>query len=338
MDVKKYFVKLVSEDGYGYNIGMELLKSLRLLGDRGRIRILRLLAKEELSVAELQEILGMGQSRISMQLSQLKQEGFVEVRRSGQKSLYQMAAPSGLEAILTEVLAKSAAEIPESAHDDVGLRLALSRRKDQLRSYFDELAGRFGRSYVPGRSWKAFAEMLIRLLPPLVIADLGAGEGTLALLLSQRAERVIAVDSSEKMVEYGLSLVERNGIQNLEYRLGDMEELPIASSEVDLVLMHQALHHALHPSQALSEAYRILRPGGRIVLLDLLKHEVEAARELYADVWLGFSQVDLLTLLRQAGFQQIDISLVDRDPEPPHFETILAIAEKSPAHRGETKA
>jgi ubiquinone/menaquinone biosynthesis C-methylase UbiE/DNA-binding HxlR family transcriptional regulator len=305
-----------------------MLKALRLLGDKARIRILRLLASEDLSVAELQEILGMGQSRISMQLSQLKQAGFVEVRRSGQKSIYRLIVPAGAGTILTEVLEQSTAEIPESGHDDEGLRLVLSRRKDTLRTYFDELAGRFGRSYVPGRSWKALAEVLLRLLPPLVIADLGAGEGTLALMLAQRAERVIAVDSSGKMVEYGADLAARNGIANLEYRQGDMEELPIASQEVDLVLVHQALHHALHPGQALMEAWRVLRPGGRIVLLDLLKHDVEATRELYADVWLGFSQAELVVWLRQAGFENIDISVVDRAAEPPYFETLMALAEK----------
>ncbi len=307
---------------------MEILKMLRLLSDKARIRILRLLADEDLSVADLQEILGMGQSRISMQLSQLKQAGLVEMRRSGQKSIYRMTVPPGAQAIIEDVLAQSAAELPESGHDDEGLRLVLSRRKDTLRGYFDELAGRFGRSYVPGRSWKALAEMLLRLMPPLVIADLGAGEGTLALMLAQRAERVIAVDSSGKMVEYGAGLAERNGITNLEYRQGDMEDLPIASGEVDLVLMHQALHHALHPGQALAEAWRVLRPGGRIVLLDLLRHDVEAARELYADVWLGFSQAELIVWLRQAGFERADISVVDRAAEPPHFETLMALAEK----------
>ncbi len=307
---------------------MQMLKWLRLLGEPARIRVLRLLAKEELSVAELQEILGMGQSRISMQLSQLKQAGLVDVRKSGQKSLYSIAAPPGAQTILVEVLEKSAEEIPETAQDEQALRLVLDRRKDHLRSYFDELAGKFGRSYVPGRSWKALAEMLLRLLPPLTIADLGAGEGTLALMLAQSAERVIAVDSSEKMVEYGRELVARNGIANLDYRLGDMEELPIEAAEVDLVLLHQALHHALHPQTALSEAYRVLRPGGRIVVLDLVKHELEAARTLYGDVWLGFSQVDLLTLLRNAGFEEIDLTIADRAEESPHFETVMAIANR----------
>jgi len=308
---------------------MELLKALRILGDKGRVRILRLLDKEELSVADLQEILGMGQSRISMQLSQLKQAGFVEVRRAGQKSLYHVTAPPGAQAILAEVLRRSPEEIKETAHDDEGLRLILGRRKDNLRSHFDELAGRFGRDYVPGRSWKALSDMLLRLLPPLVIADLGAGEGTLALLLAQSAQRVIAVDNSEKMVAYGAGLAARNEVKNLEYRLGDLEELPIAAHEVDLVLMHQTLHHALHPRLALAEAWRVLRPGGRIVILDLLKHEFEAARDLYGDVWLGFSQVELIELLRQAQFHEVDVALVDREAETPHFQTIMALAEKA---------
>jgi ArsR family transcriptional regulator len=307
---------------------VELLKTLRLLGDEGRVRILRLLDKEELSVAELQEILGMGQSRISMQLSQLKQSGFVEMRRVGQKSLYHITAPPGVETVLSEVLQRSAGEIAEAAHDDEGLRLILGRRKDNLRSHFDELAGRFGRDYVPGRSWKALFEMLLRLMPPLVIADLGAGEGTLSLLLAQHAKQVIAVDNSEKMVEYGRTLAQRSVIENLDYRLGDLEELPLGEGEVDLVLMHQTLHHALHPGQAVAEAYRILRPGGSIVILDLLKHDFEGARDFYADVWLGFSQVELLNLLRQAQFQHAEVAVVDREPDTPHFQTVMALARK----------
>lgn len=308
---------------------MDLLKSLRLLGDEGRVRLLRLLDREELSVAELQEILGMGQSRISMQLSQLKQAGFVEVRRSGQKSLYRASAPAGAQTILDEVLRRSREEIKEVKQDDAGLQLILGRRKDRLRSHFDELAGKFGRDYVPGRSWKGLSEMLLRLLPPLVIADLGAGEGTLALLMAQRAERVIAVDNSEKMVEYGAGLAERNGVPNLEYRLGDMEEVPIADGEVDLALMHQTLHHSLHPKRAVEEAWRITRPGGSIVILDLLKHEFEAARELYADVWLGFSQVELIELLEQAGFEKVEVSIVSREDEAPYFTTVMAVGAKA---------
>jgi ArsR family transcriptional regulator len=307
---------------------MEILKAIRLLSDESRIRMLRLVAREELSVAELQEILGMGQSRISMQLSQLKQAGLVHVRRSGQKSLYHFVAPPDARAIIDELLVRSAGEIPESEHDDLGLELVLARRKDNLRGYFDELAGRFGRNYVPGRSWQALSEMLLRLLPPLDIADLGAGEGTLSLLLAPRAKRVIAVDNSEKMVEYTRSVAEKNGVANLDCRLGDIEDLPIDENEVDLALMHQVLHHALHPSRALAEAFRILRPGGRIFILDLLRHDIEEARDLYADVWLGFSQAELLQMLHNAGFERAQAQVVDREAEPPHFETVLATADK----------
>ncbi len=301
---------------------------MRVLSDEGRVRMLRLLGREELSVAELQEILGMGQSRISMQLSQLKQAGFVAVRRAGTKALYRFTAPPAEEAMIREVLDQSANEISEAAHDDEGLRLILDRRKDKLRQYFDGLAGRFGKNYVPGRSWEALSEMLLRLLPPLVIADLGAGEGTLALMLAKRAKQVIAVDSAQKMVAYGTDVALRNGVRNLEYRLGDLEELPIEAGGVDLALLHQSLHHALHPGKAIGEAWRILKPGGRIVVMDLLRHGREEARELYADVWLGFSQVDLMELLRSAGFEQADVAVVHRESQPPHFETVMAIAEK----------
>jgi ArsR family transcriptional regulator len=306
----------------------EFLKSLRVLSDEGRIRILRVLEREELSVAELQEILGMGQSRISMQLSQLKQGGFVEVRRAGQKSLYRLAIPAGINGVLAEILRRSTTEIREAAKDDEGLRLALERRKDKLRGYFDDLAGRFGRNYVPGRSWKGLAEVLLRLLPPLVIADLGAGEGTLSLMLAQTAERVIAVDSSEKMVNYGRDAAHRNGVENLEYRLGDLEELPLNDAEADIALLHQSLHHALHPRKAVEEAWRILKPGGRIVILDLRRHGFEQARDLYADVWLGFSHVELSQMLAEAHFSPADIAVVHREEEAPHFETVMAMAAK----------
>lgn len=302
-----------------------LIKVLRLLADEGRLRILRLLRAEELSVAELQDILGMGQSRISMQLAQLKQAGLVELRRAGQKSLYRLTLSPEHAGVITQLLADGASELREAAQDDRALDLVLRRRRDHLRSYFDELAGRFGRNYVPGRSWKGLAEMLLKLLPPLVIADLGAGEGTLSLLLAQRAERVIAVDNSEKMIEYGREVASRNGVANLEYRMGDLEELPIADAEVDIALLHQSLHHALHPARAVEEAARILKPGGRVVVMDLLKHRFEQAREMYADVWLGFAEVELVDLLQSAGFESIEASIVHREEEAPHFETLLAI-------------
>ena len=172
---------------------MSMLKSLRLLADPSRLRILLLLECEELSVAELQEILSMGQSRISTHLSQLKQADLVEDRRTGKNILYRLRQqPTGFESLLT-VLRQSAKEIPEASHDMAALKLILHKRQDRMRGYFDSLAGKFGKAYLPGRSWQGLAEMLLKLMPPMVIADLGAGEGTFSQLLAQRAERVIAV-------------------------------------------------------------------------------------------------------------------------------------------------
>ncbi len=303
-----------------------ILKSLRLLADPSRLRILLLLENEELSVAELQEILSMGQSRISTHLSQLKQAELVEDRRTGKNILYSLKPqPQSLLAVLRQGLL----EIPEAVHDAAALQLILRKRQDRMRGYFDSLAGKFGRAYLPGRSWQGLAEMLLKLMPPMVIADLGAGEGTFSQLLAQRAQHVIAVDNSLKMVEFGAALAVEHGVTNLEYRLGDLEALPIESDSVDLAFLSQALHHAQHPQRAVAEAYRILKPGGRIAILDLRKHQFEEARELYADLWLGFAEVELESFLRAAGFREVRSAVVHRESESPHLETLLAVADKS---------
>jgi ubiquinone/menaquinone biosynthesis C-methylase UbiE/DNA-binding MarR family transcriptional regulator len=307
-----------------------ILKNLRLLADPSRLRILLLVEREELSVAELQEILGMGQSRISTHLAQLKQAGLVEDRRNGKSILYQLnrAAQSNGFAQMLGVLRQAAAEIPEAGEDSEALRLALRRRQDKMRAYFDELAGKFGRNYVPGRSWQGLAETLLTLMPPMVIADLGAGEGTFSQLLARRSKKVIAVDNAEKMVEYGRELARKHGVKNLEYRKGDLEAVPIRDAAVDLAFFSQALHHAQHPERAVAEAWRILKPGGRIVVLDLLRHNYEEARELYADLWLGFTEVELTRFLRQTGFKNIETSVVHSEETAPHFETLLAVGDK----------
>jgi ArsR family transcriptional regulator len=190
------------------------------------------------------------------------------------------------------------------------------------------VAGRLGKNYVPGKSWKSLAEALLRLMPPMIVADLGAGEGAFALLLAQQAKKVIAVDSSAKMIEVGREQALRHGIKNLDFRIGDMEELPIKDAAVDLAFFSQSLHHALHPERAVADAFRILRPGGRIVVLDLQKHRFEEARELYADEWLGFSESDLESMLEKAGFSNVQTSVVDKEPETPQFQTLLAVATK----------
>ena len=307
-----------------------ILKMLRVVADPNRLRILLLLGNEELSVAELQEILGMGQSTISTHLAQLKQAELVEDRRAGKSSLYKLIV-DGKDEVVIGLLAQARAEIAEAEADQRAMRRVVRKRQDKMRSFFDSVAGRMGRDYVPGKSWKGVAEALLRLLPPMVIADLGAGEGAFALLLAQRAAKVIAVDSSPGMIEVGREQAARHGVSNVEYRLGDMEELPIDDAVVDLVFFSQSLHHALHPLQAVQEAWRILRPGGRIVILDLAKHRFEEARELYADEWLGFGEAELEMMLEKAGFDQVQTSIVHKEDDAPYFQTLLSVADKAGA-------
>lgn len=302
------------------------LKILKLLSDPTRLRILRLLGEEELTVAELQQILGMGQSRTSAHLAQLKAEGLVSDRRAG-KNIYYARAGSMPEAV-AELIASGGEELPEAPQDSAALKLVLRKRQDKAGTYFNELAGKFGRTYVPGRSWRALAHGLLRLLPPMVIADLGAGEGTLSQLLARTAKKVIAIDNSPAMVEFGSKLAAEHGLKNLEYRLGEIEEPPIKAASVDLALFSQALHHAASPGKALAAARKILKPGGRLMVLDLQSHTFEQARTLYAHVWLGFSEVELLRLIEKAGFKDAEVTVVSRETRAPNFQTVLATARK----------
>jgi len=306
------------------------IKFLRLLADPTRLRLLLLLEQEELSVAEMQEILGMGQSRISSHLAQLKRAGVVADRRAG-KNVYYGASANGNDlrrARVVELTRLLARDLPEASRDRTGLKLVLRKRQDKAREYFDELAGKFGRSYVPGRSWQALAHALIPLIPPGVIVDLGAGEGTLSQMLAKNARKVIAIDNSPRMVEFGSELARVHGFKNLEYRLGDIEDPPVAKNSVDLAVLSQALHHAIHPERAIAAAFTMLKRGGRLIVLDLLSHRFDQARELYADHWLGFSEVQLHQWLEKAGFHDIEVSVVSREKQSPHFQTVFATGEK----------
>ncbi len=301
-----------------------ILFLFKLISDPTRLRILAMLQKEPLSVAELQEVLSMGQSRISSQLSLLKKGGAVSDKRVGKSNIYS----SKLKKDISELVASAVAEIPEAKQDQETLEYILMKRKDQARAYFDRLAGKFGKQYVPGRSWKSLAEGLLKMTNYGVVVDLGAGEGTLSQLLAQNSDHVIAVDHSEKMVEYGSALAKEHKLENLEYRLGDIEKPPIDDESVDLVIFSQALHHAANPSKALQSAQKLLKPGGRLLILDLLQHSFEQAKELYGDVWLGFSELELIQMAKEAGFSDLQSAIVDREDEPPNFQTLLVTGQR----------
>lgn len=306
----------------------ETLKALRALADPTRLRLLALLHGQELSVHELQEITGLGQSRISTHLGLLAEAGLVQARREGKRTYYGLARSNSTAAALLAPALRGAEELPEREADQINLRRVLDLRAHRERLYFNQVAGRFGRSYGPGRSWQAFGQLLLRILPPLTVADLGSGEGLLSELLALRCRKVIAVDNSEKIIAFGAAKARKAGLKNLEFRLGDLQDPPIADATVDVVILSQALHHAEDPPRALRSAHRILKPGGQVMILDLRQHTFAKARELYGDLWPGFAESDLHRWLEAAGFGQIEITVVAREEEPPHFETLLAAAVK----------
>ena len=305
------------------------LKFLRALSDPTRLRIVALLEKEELPVNELQEVTRQGQSRISTHLGLLLDAGLLQSRREGKRTFSKLSVPSsGAAGEFMQLAIRGARELPEHAGDQINLKRVLNRRREQAQVYFNQVAGRFDRVYGPGRSWQAFGHLLLRILPPLVVADLGSGEGLLSELLARRCKRVIAVDNSEKIVAFGAAKAKKNNLKNLEFRLGDLQDPPVEAESVDLVILSQALHHAEEPARAIASAYRVLRPGGQVVILDLARHKFDQAHDLYGDRWLGFAESDLQRWLEEAGFKRIEISVVAREEQPPHFETVLAGAQK----------
>ena len=300
---------------------------LKLLSDPTRLRLLALVMREELSVAEIQEILGMGQSRISSQLALLRQAGLVSDRREGKKAFYSLRSPLPPKHLaLLRAATDAVTDLPALGDDRDNLDRILQKRRRTQEQYFNLIAGRLGKNYCPGRSWQAIGHLMLRLTPPIVIADLGAGEGLVSQLLAHRAKQVWCIDNSVKMVEVGTELAQKNGLANLSYKHGDIEQVPLPDRSVDLAILSQALHHAQHPQTAVNEAFRILRPGGQVLILDLNEHTFEKARELYADVWLGFKESALHGFLKRAGFAKVEVSAVAQEPNEPRFETLLASA------------
>jgi ArsR family transcriptional regulator len=303
--------------------------TLKILSDPTRLRLVALVSREELSVAELQEILGMGQSRISSQLALLRQAGLVSDRREGKKAFYSLSpglAPK--QRALLAAATDCVAELGVMAEDRDNLDRILQKRRRVAEQYFNLIAGRLGRNYCPGRSWEAIGRLALRLAPAIDIADLGAGEGLISQLLARNARQVWCIDNSPAMVAVGTELARKNDLANLSYQLGDIEQVPLPDRSVDLAILSQALHHARHPQRAVDEAHRILRPGGQILVLDLAEHDFARARELYADVWLGFRESALHGFLRKAGFAQVEVTSAAKETVEPFFETLLASGSK----------
>ena len=311
--------------------------ALRALADPTRLRLLHLLTLEELSVVELTRILATGQSTVSQHLAQLREAGLIVDRKDGAKSFYSRAVAAGADAgaaaqawsEMEELIAATS----EAKADRAALEEVRAARASESRAYFDRIAEAIEHEYLPGRTWEGLAKGLIRLLPRTRVADLGIGGGELTLLLCTASESVIGVDASRAMLERVRAKAQRAGVKNLELRHGEIEALPLADGEVDLVVLSQALHHAEEPRRALAEAFRVLAPGGRLLVLDLVRHKERWTREKFQDRWPGFFERDLVDDLRKCGFEDCETSVVARERQPPYFQTLLALAAKPARER-----
>jgi SAM-dependent methyltransferase len=302
----------------------------RLLGDEARLRLLRVLTVERLNVTELTAVLGLAQSGISRHLGLLKDAGLVEESRQGGYAFYTAASPNGdalradVWAVLKHQFADTAGDAATQA-DDARLKEVLRLRKEDFKTHGPE-----SRQLVPGRSWAAWARALGHLLPSVVVADLGCGEGYLSLETARWARQVIAIDHAPEVLKRARALAKRRRVSNVSWRVGELEQVPLADASVDIALLSQALHHAARPARALAEAARILRPGGRLLLLDLRAHEQTWVTARLGDRWLGFSDQDLKHLLRDAGFEHVRLDVGARLKGDPF--TVLIASGTTPVH------
>src|SRR4029077_6646264 len=216
-------------------------------------------------------VLGLAQSGVSRHLGLLKDAGLVAEERDGGYSYYRAAlADDPVRAALDTQFEASAAD-PVVRADDARLQEVLRVRKEN----FDAHAGpdtRDARQLVPGRSWAAWSRALGLLMPSVKVADLGCGEGYLTIEAARWAARVVAVDRSEVVLKRAKALARRRRVSNVIWKKGELEKLPMKDASVDVAMLSQALHHAVNPSLAVSEATRVTTPGGRVLVLDLRAH------------------------------------------------------------------
>lgn len=302
----------------------------RLLGDDVRLRLLRLLAREQLNVKELTAILGIAQSGVSRHLGLLRKSGVVEERREGGFAYYSLRPQTdpGLQGVWEALEPRliDAADDPELRADDARLHEVLRLRKEDFLTH-----GSGAGQLVPGRSWAAWSRALGHLLPPLVVVDAGCGEGYLTAEAAAWAAHVVAVDRSKDMLRRARQLTHKRGLDNITWKVGEIEHLPLEDASADVVLLSQALHHATQPARAVAEALRVVKPGGRVLVLDLRAHDQEWVKQRLGDHWLGFSDDRLESLLTQAGLAEVRVEVGARLKGDPF--TVLIASGRRPEGR-----
>ena len=288
----------------------------RLLGDEARLRILRLLEKEHLNVSELTSILGIAQPGVSRHLRLLKEGGLVQEERDRGWTYYGLGSAPAALGRAWDLLRREIRAL-DSKGDDARLQEVLRHRKEDFTHE---------RGLVPGKSWAAWARALGHLLPPLRVADLGCGEGHLALEAARWAKHVTAVDVSDRALEGAKALAAARAIKNLSIKKGEIEDLPLEDGSIDVALLSQALHHAKDPVKAIREAARILAPGGTLLLLDLKSHKEEWVRKL-GDKWMGFDEESLRKMMKDAGLRDLQFEIGASKRGDP-FQVIVASGKK----------
>jgi SAM-dependent methyltransferase len=312
----------------------------RLLGDEARLRLLRVLAQDRFNVTELTGVLGLAQSGVSRHLGLLKDAGLVSEERDGAYTYYRLSPgvrDNGLGPLWPLLEAQFAAAQTTAAvrADDARLQEILRLRREN----FDQHAGpdtRDGRQLVPGRSWAAWSRALAHLLPPVEVVDIGCGEGYLTIEVARWAKRVTAVDRSTAVLTRAKALAGRRRAANIVFKRGELERLPLENASVDIAVLSQALHHAATPEDAMAEAARVVRPGGKVLVLDLRAHEEAWVREKLGDRHLGFSDDELAGLLTGAGLGDVKVTVGSRRAGDP-FTVLVASGTRTVRGGPETR-
>lgn len=287
---------------------MDHVRILKALADPLRLRMLAAVAEEELTVGEVQEVVASMQSAVSRNLAILREAGFVQDRKEGTSVYFSLRTDMPVPAAqLFQSLRPSLGELPEAKQDKLRLETCRKKRLERSRDFFESLAGDWEDLRKICFEDRLTSLVIEKLLPrDLVLADVGCGTGSLSVELARFARQVIAVDLSQQMLRRARARAAEKKLANIEFRSGDAEKLPVQSRSVDAAFCIMVLHFIADPQAAITEICRIVKPGGSVIIVDLMAHEQEWMRAEMAHRWLGFSGDTITGWLRQTGANNIE--------------------------------